>query len=535
MESIVIGNFGFTYNGSEKPALKDINLKINKGDFHLIIGESGSGKSTLIKLLKPEIVESGSTTGEIINGIVKNSVADVAYVGSNPDAGIITDKVWHELSFTLENMGTESGEIKRRVAETASYFGISSWYEYETDSLSGGEKQLLNLASALTAKPKILLLDEPTSMLDPISAERFINMVAKLNNDIGITVIAVTHNLEKILPFANGITALSAGKVVATGETDTVIEALKTENISRAFPTSVRLYQKYKKANKIPKTVKEGTDYLEKIANGKTENITPNSPIPQNTNVALSVKDLTFKYSKYGRTVLNNLNLTVYKGETFFVCGGNGSGKSTLLSLIVKNLPVVSGKITVNGKKINRYEKEEYLGKIVALLPQNPLLTFTKDTVKEEIGQTENALTLAKRFNISHLLNKHPYDISGGEQQKCALIKLLVKNPEIILLDEPTKGLDVFAKSELINIIKELKSNGKTVISVTHDLDFAAQIGGRTAMLMGGDIISATETHTFLKSNRLFTTSASLITENLSNYAVTFEETVSFLGEEENE
>lgn len=525
MEYLAIEDLSFKYPTSADNALSHVNLKIKKGSFNLVVGLSGSGKSTLLKILKPEIAPYGDKSGNIDFFGNKNvSFSDVGFVAQDPDDQIISDKVWHELSFGLESMGTKSSEIRRRVGETASYFGIANWFYSDTDCLSGGQKQLLNLAAVSVTDPKLLVLDEPTSMLDPISAWNFIQTLFKLNRELGITIVMSEHRMEDIFPFCDNVIVLENGKVVTCGNPKEVCEQIKGTPLFLSLPAAARIWDLLKRPN-VPcfLTVKEGKDFL--AENFKDLNTTVKPKYDENKNeVELEVKNLYFKYSKSGDEVLKDFSLKLNKGEIYSILGQNGSGKTTALLCMAGVKKPLYGKIKYFSSKNAK----------VALLPQNPKTIFIKDTVLEDfksVSEDQSAIEdLSKKYEIQELLNKNPYDLSGGEIQKCALVKLLLTNPKIILLDEPTKGIDAFYKLKLNNNLKDLKKEGFTIVIVTHDIEFAASTADRCGLLFNGKIISEDIPHEFFIKNRFYTTAAHRISREHIKNAILCEEVVDALG-----
>lgn len=542
MEILQIKDLSFKYPEADKKALDGINISVKKGEFVLVCGASGCGKTTLLRLLKNEIAPFGEKTGEILyDGVPSEtldkmkSVCELGFVGQNPDEQIVTDKVWHELAFGLENLGVEKNEIRSRVGEMASFFGIHNWYHRKTDELSDGQKQLLNLASVMVTQPKILLLDEPSSRLDPIAATDFIATLQRLNRELGLTVILVEHRLEDVFPVADKVIAMENGKVLFFDEPRTVCKKMKGNPLESGLPSAVRIFNSLNVSDECPLTVREGRSFLEKnfadirgtVFEGKTQ-------IERET--ILEAKGVCFRYEKNLPDVVSGLDLKVGKGEILSILGGNGSGKTTTLNILAGLDKPYKGKIRLNGKKTSDYKGGSLYRKNLALLPQNPKTVFIKDRVDEDFiallkatgvpaSEHESRINaVAKRFGILNLLDKHPYDLSGGEQQKCALCKLLLTQPQIILLDEPTKGFDACSKLQLSELLRELQSDGETIIAVTHDMEFAASVSDRCALFFDGRIISQGTPESFFSGNSFYTTAASRISRDLIKGAVLCEE-----------
>ncbi|MBO4468445.1 MAG: ATP-binding cassette domain-containing protein, partial [Clostridia bacterium] len=483
METIKIKNLTFSYPSGVGKALDDISFTLPEGSFNLIIGESGSGKTTLLKLLKNEIAPVGEIIGNIeFFGRSADSISfdRIGFVSQFPDDGIVTDKVWHEMAFGLENMGLDPEEIRLRVGETASYFGIGGWYHQSTDTLSGGQKQLLNLASVMVMRPDILLLDEPTAQLDPIAASDFLNTLKRINRESGVTVIISEHRLEEVFPLSDNVLVLENGKLAAKGSPNEVCNSLRGNPIFSGFPTPARLWSGLGATGVCPLTVKEGRTFLTNNypdAKGKTEKL----PLKE-TEAAVELDKVTFRYERTSPDVINEMTLKVGKGEIFAILGENGSGKTTALDIIAGLRIPYAGTCRIFGKKIKDYKGNSLYRKTVALLPQDPTLLFAGNTVIDDLRSawklaggsdvyfSKKAEKWINLFGIEPLLSRHPYDLSGGEQQKCALVKLMLREPRIILLDEPTKGLDAAFKRTLGSILGTLKGEGITVIMVTHDV-----------------------------------------------------------------
>ena len=544
MEILQIKNLNFTYPKSEKPALEDISIDIKKGSFGLIFGASGCGKTTLLRLLKREIAPFGTKKGEILySGIStdklddRTSASEIGFVGQNPDEQIVTDKVWHELAFGLENLGMETAVIRRRVGEMASYFGIQDWYHKNTDELSGGQKQLLNLASVMVMQPKILLLDEPTSQLDPIAAADFIATLQKLNRELGLTILLVEHRLEDVFSIADYVIAMENGKIMFSDEPRKICAEMKNHPLSLGMPSSARIWSGLPVPCDCPLTVKEGREFLEEHFSNK-KGVTLPIRTENEKSPVIEAKELWFRYEKNLPDVLSGVSITIGQGEIYSVLGGNGTGKTTMLNVLSGLDRPYKGKAKIKGKKISEYKNASLYRKNLALLPQNPKTVFLKNTIFEDYVEILRAMDIpkseheekiklvAEKFGIEHLLDRHPYDLSGGEQQKCALVKLMLTEPEIILLDEPTKGLDSFSKAKFAELLKELQNSGKTILMVTHDVEFSASVSDKCALFFDGKIISEGTPNEFFSGNNFYTTAASRISREIFSNAVLCEEVV---------
>lgn len=525
MELLKIENLTFAYPNTLSPTIKGVNLTVNEGEFTVLCGATGSGKSTLLRLLKRELSPTGDISGSIyyketnITQLSSNiSASKIGFVMQNPEHQIVTDKVWHELGFGLENMGLPQNEIALRVCEMASYFGIESWFEKSVSELSGGQKQLLNLASVMAMQPDILILDEPTAQLDPIAATDFINTLKKLNTDFSLTVIIVEHRLEEVIPICDNLIVLKDGVVTHNGDPRTVIKQLEEDDdILSAMPSSVRLYHSLRGKGSCPLTVREGRRFLQDNFGNKITSL-PDEKYVYNKNAVLEFKEVFFRYERNLPDVLKGINLSVYENEIFCILGGNGSGKTTTLNTAAGLIKAYSGSVKVFGKKIKEYKNQTLYKECLSMLPQDVETVFLKNTVNEELSGVD---TGELPFDISHLLDKHPYDLSGGEQQLVALAKVLAAKPKLLLMDEPTKGLDTIKKAQIINILKQLKQRKVTVVIVTHDVEFAAECADRCALFFRGNIVSVDRPCEFFSNNRFYTTAASRMSRGFYEKTVT--------------
>ena len=549
MEILRVQNLSFRYPGAKQDTLCKLSFKVPSGGFILLCGESGCGKSTLLKLLKRELAPYGEKSGEIaFEGVRQQDMDDreaaggIGFVQQNPESQVVTDKVWHELAFGLESLGYSTPVIRRRVAEMASYFGIQEWFRRNTSELSGGQKQMLSLASVMAMQPKLLLLDEPTSQLDPIAAAEFIATLQKLNRELGLTILLVEHRLEEVFPIADRVLVLENGTAAVYDRPENVAARLREIRLDHrmfaALPSAVRIFEALSVEAPCPLTVKDGRRFLtDHFNNLRADRLADDAAAPS-AEKALELKDVWFRYEKNLPDVLRGLSLSVYRGEILCVLGGNGTGKTTMLNLMAGLSKAYRGKILIGGKKIGSYPGNTLYRHNLAMLPQNPQTVFLEKTVRkdyEEIcsvmgyGEQEyeqHIARIAAQLEITSLLSKHPYDLSGGEQQKAALGKILLLQPQILLLDEPTKGIDAFSKQTLLLILRQLKQQGITVVMVTHDVEFAAQTSDRCALFFDGEIVSADRPPAFFSDNSFYTTAANRISRHLYQNAVTCEDVV---------
>lgn len=517
MEAFDIKNLSFKYNKSTDLALKDINLSVKKGEFLLVIGESGCGKTTLLRMLKNELRPYGEMSGRINflgNDLTKlpqrDSASKIGFIMQDPDAQIVSDTVHSELAFGLESLGMTNEVIRARVSEFASYFGLLGEFNRKTSELSGGQKQLLNLASVLAMEPEVIVLDEPTSQLDPISAMDFLTTLRRINADFGTTVIIAEHHLSEIYACSDRVVYLENGEIKACAPPRAIVSKLKGKRIESTLPVTARLFNAVETDKNCPLTVKEGRELIQAYSN---EHYISFTEIKKDKKI-LSCRDLWFRYDRKGDDILKGCELSVYKGEFYALLGVNGSGKSTLLNIINGSLKPYRGKI------------KSYF-KTAAYLQQNPKHLFVKDKLSDDLKYVDNSyLELCDSLNISHLLDRHPYDLSGGELQRAALCKLLLTKPDLLLLDEPTKGLDSMAKTELGVLLKKLVAKGLTIITVTHDLDFASMYAQRCGLLFDGIITTENCSNPFFSSNSFFTTQSARLSKGIFNNAVTFNDII---------
>lgn len=547
MELLHIQDLTFRYPEADQNALEDISLSIRSGEFTVLCGESGCGKTTLLKLLKRELAPFGETSGGIFyNGIAqadlnpRTAAADIGFVLQDPDSQIVTDKVWHELAFGLESLGYPPSVIRRRVAEMAAYFGIEDWFRRNVNDLSGGQKQLLNLASVMVMQPQLLLLDEPTAQLDPIAAANFIGTLQKLNRELGLTILLVEHRLEEVFPLANRVLLMDKGKLLYTGtprDMGVYFQTNPSHPMLAGLPAAMRIYNGLDVPAVCPLTVREGRDFVTQNFDNRVDTM-EEKPYIHSDKIMLELKDIWFRYDKKQPDILRGVSLTVYEGEHVCLLGGNGAGKTTMLGIMAGLLKAYRGKVLIDGQKIDTYTDRTLYRHNVALLPQNPQTVFLAKTVREDLAETGKAMEykldeterrmaeIAGKLGIAPLLSMHPYDLSGGEQQKAALAKMLLLQPKLLLLDEPTKGIDAYAKQTLAAILKQLKQDGITIVTVTHDVEFAAATADRCAMLFDGEVVSVDTPTAFFAGNTFYTTAANRIVRGYYQNVVLCEDVI---------
>ena len=583
MNCIEVKNFSFQYPKESHAALYQVSMEVEEGSFVVLCGKSGCGKSTLLRQFKSVLASHGEKKGEILYGgqnledvDLRTQSSEIGYVLQNPDNQIVTDKVWHELAFGLESLGYDTPTIRLRVAEMASYFGIHSWFLKNVSELSGGQKQLLNLASVMAMHPKLLILDEPTSQLDPIAASDFLETVRKINRDIGTTVILTEHRLEDVIPWADKVYVMDKGRMIADGTPNEIGEQLRTmgHDMFLSMPAPMQIYAGINSSLRCPLTVSQGRRWLSeeletkgiKIKKERNQEETakkknsifgklsglkkePEKEIPE-----IRIKDVWFRYERDLPDVVKGLSLDIKKGEIFAVVGGNGTGKSTAMSLIARIRFPYRGKIYLEGKEIGKYSDDDLYHGFLGVMPQNPQSLFVKKTVREDLyevidGKRERKseaypIEMKKKdavegivslTRLEGLLDRHPYDLSGGEQQRLALAKVLLLRPKILLMDEPTKGIDNHYKKELGEILRKLSEHGVTILMISHDVEFCAQYADRTGLFFQGNVVTSEESKKFFAGNNFYTTAANRMARNYFPNAVTVEDVVKAINQTEEE
>lgn len=540
MEVFEIKNMTFTYAGASRPAIKDISLRIEPGEMMTVCGKSGSGKSTLLRHMKPALAPVGEISGSLtfcgrnIRELSHEEQASrIGYVLQNPDNQIVTDKVWHELAFGLESLGEDTATIRLRVAEMASYFGIQAWFHKDVAELSGGQKQLLNLASVMVMQPDVLILDEPTSQLDPIAAEEFLDTVRKINRELGTTVLLAEHRLEQVVTMSDRVVVLDDGRIIADDAPANVgaILAVKGHPMFMAMPTPMQAYgHLYQcgigREQACPTDVREGRNWLTALMKGKriTEVSLPDVEPQENGSPVIEMKDIWFRYSRDENDVLRDFSLSINRGELLCMVGGNGAGKTTALNIMGGIRKHYRGAVKISGK--------------TGILPQNPQTVFVEKTLSRDLMEVleghplsgsereKKVREMTELLEIDGLLDMHPYDLSGGEQQRAALAKVLLLEPDILLLDEPTKGLDPDFKEKLAGILTRLIEGGMTIVMASHDIEFCCRHADRCAMVFDGKVISCGAPRRFFSGNSFYTTAANRMSRHIFENAVNVEDLI---------
>lgn len=575
---VEINNFSFAYPGEGK-TIKNISFSIEEGSLNVLCGKSGCGKSTLLRQLKSVLAPHGEKSGEILyRGKSLDEVdnrtqsSEIGFVLQNPENQIVTDKVWHELAFGLESLGYDTPTIRLRVAEMASYFGIHNWFMKNIEELSGGQKQILNLAAIMAMHPSLLILDEPTSQLDPIAASDFLETVKKINRDIGTTVILTEHRLQDVIPWADHVFVMDKGELLTDGTPGEIGKKLKEKDhgMFLSMPVPMQIFMETDTNEECPLTVSAGRRWISRILDGK-EIVTPQTVRQKNgqdaseqiktgilqsgrkknrTVPAIHMEDVWFRYEKNSPDIVRGLSLRVEQGEFYSLVGGNGTGKSTALSLLGRVRQPYRGKILLNGKDIRKYSDMELYRGYLGVLPQNPQSMFVKKTVKEDLyamiggkkdrKSDEYSIDMKKAeaiegivslTNLEGLLQRHPYDLSGGEQQSLALAKVLLLRPRLLLMDEPTKGLDAEYKEELGKVLKKLQEHGITIFMISHDVEFVAEYADRVGLFFDGYEVTSKPAKEFFAGNNFYTTAANRMARHYFPEAVTGKDVIRCLKE----
>lgn len=528
MEILSCENVAFKYNESTDYAISDCTFSVKKGEKIMLCGASGSGKSTLLRLLKRELSPRGELSGDItLMGKDRSELSDresaekIGFVMQSPDSQTVCDKVSAELAFGLESFGVKSGEIQSRVGEMAAFFGIEPLYDRDISTLSGGQKQLVALCSVMATDPDILLLDEPTAQLDPVAARELLDILDRLNKEMGVTIIIAEHDPEELFDSCDKILYLAKGKTEFFG-TPALTAKYFVENALEGFlPETAKAFARL--CDDLPLNVRQGRAKLEKL--GVTD--IPKQAVTDTERAepyALQCKNLWQRYEKNSPDILKGCDLGIRKGECYGLLGSNGGGKSTLLRVICGLCKPYMGTVSLFGKKQKAYKNGSLFREMLAFLPQEPVTMFVKESVREDLlqsGEKSAVENVSQRMGIEHLLDRHPWDLSGGEIQKCAFAKILLADPKIIVLDECTKGMDSFAKKALGDVLASLKDEGRTILLVTHDLEFAAQYCDRCGLLFDGKIVAEDNAVEFFSHNRFYTTAAARLTRGFFSGAVT--------------
>ena len=499
-------SFRYANQAEGQTAINGINLKINDGEIVVLCGQSGSGKSTLLRCMKKEITPAGESFGNIE---ISLKPWEVAIVFQDPNTQLVNQTVQEDLVFHMENLGYSKQTMHKRLAETVSFFGLEGILNKPITELSGGQKQMVALCAALMTRPKLLLLDEPVSQLDPIAARELWDVVARIHDETGIAIVVAEHKLDDVAALAHRIVFMRNGSIKHSGKTDEAFRAMHKDDDVSGFIPDIARFGLAIGVNQICFTPGQARREIaaKDIKTEDTEIDNNTAKLP----TQISIKNIFYTYNKSDDFVLKNLSLNIYKGDKLCLFGGNGAGKSTLLRAVGGAFKPQSGRIKKHGGK-------------VCFIPQNIRSFFRFDTVEKELefsaGSEINSYWV-KFFGIEKLLNNHPLDLSGGEAQKVALACVLSTGAGIILMDEPTKGMDAYAKAKLAEALKSLNV---TIVIATHDMIFAAYFANRCAMLFNGQVSFEANPSEFFSQNHYYTTPINLALRHISPSVITFEE-----------
>ncbi|MFX3625346.1 MAG: ABC transporter ATP-binding protein [Ectobacillus sp.] len=531
-----IKNLTFQYPNEQQPALSSITLSVSEGEFVVLAGKSGCGKTTLLRHFKKELLPIGLRTGEIFYGTkllhdIPNTVSaqEIGMVFQNPENQLVMDTVVQELAFSLENLGYETTVIQKRIAELISFLGFQDLLHRSVHTLSGGQKQLVNLAAVLVLQPKLLLLDEPTAQLDPIAAKEFLTLLKRVQEELGITIIMSEHRLDDVLPLADRLVFMESGSILYDGSPEKIVRKLWDNPLFQVYiPQIPRLFLEMG-CSSIPFTVRDGQRLLPR----SSPHIASGDGISSSQNIIMQAHDIFFQYEKDNPMILQNLSLTIRKGDWIGLVGKNGTGKSTLLTVLAGLQKCRRGTVVWNGKPVHKIPSAKRFADI-GYISQQPYYHFTCDTVWDELVERakeigyphpeKKAQELLERFSISSTKHRHPHDCSGGEQQLIALCSILLGRPKLLLLDEPTKGLDPEKKEQLGKHLRQLQSEGTTIFMATHDIEFAAKYVNRCVMLFDGQVIMEDAPHRFFSENFFYTTTINRLVRKQLPYALTWED-----------
>jgi energy-coupling factor transport system ATP-binding protein len=616
MALVEIESLSFTYPQASAPALVDVSLSLGRGEFAVLCGRSGCGKTTLLRHLKTSLAPAGTQSGAVrFSGELLGEISlyeqarAIGFVLQSPDNQIVTDKVWHELAFGLESLGTPQQVIRLRVAEMASFFGIQEWYHRRVAELSGGQKQLLNLAAVMALQPRLLVLDEPTSQLDPIAASEFLAAVRRVNGELGVTVLLSEHRLEEALPLCDRTLVMTGGRLVADARPAEAARLLfeAGDPMLVALPTPMRVALSISGAEGVrmadggaegvrtadggvegggwvpdaggvgiagddagaggdpgvPVSVREGRSWLEKrygyesgdpipspsscaeelgIRSDEGSNAQPGEELNAPSDEPLiSARDVWFRYAKDGVDVLRGMALAVYSREMLAIVGGNGTGKTTALGVLSGALKPYRGRIRVAGLDPAKAGIDRLTASGLTVLPQDPQTLFLHSSIIENLAdalprhiteerRNERLAWVIEATEIADIATRHPYDVSGGEQQRAALAIALLTEPSILFMDEPTKGMDAFYKKKFADILNRLRADGLTVVMVSHDVEFCAAHATRCALFFDGGVITEGSPRRFFSGNSFYTTAANRMSRGLLPDMVTTEDLIDALA-----
>lgn len=571
MVTLAVQNLTFRYPGAAAAALTGINLEIASGEFVLLTGPTGCGKTTLLHHFQPQLLPVGEVEGRVLyrgQALIRdggaNLAGEIGLVAQDPSAQLTMDTVRRELVFGMENMQVPPADMHRRLGEMASFFGLTSWLDRPLHQLSGGQQQIVNLAAAMLLRPRVLLLDEPTAQLDPVTAKEFLHLLGRIHTELGVTIVMSEHRLEDVFPLCTQAVFMRAGRIEAVGTAPALCHRLwgGGDGPHRAWVPSLAKValacqdgggqvdsggggvRVTSAGANLPLTVRQGKRWLR-----ENKTLFSDRPLPSPSHSAqfpgagrqerasapaLHVQNLSFRYNRWGPPILADAQLAVPPNQVFALLGANGAGKSTLLKLMLGLLLPQSGRVLVDGREVWRIPPAHRV-RLLGYLDQNPGLYFAADTVGEALRQRSEQLghrldhaldsVLAQVGLDPACLARHPYDLSGGELQLAALALILLADPVVLLLDEPTKGLDPAAKERLGRLLRRL-AREKTVVMASHDVEFAAAFAHQCALLFDGQVLPPAAPRRFFSENYFYTTAVSRVFRPVRPEAVTWRDVV---------
>ena len=503
--AVVMDAATLTYDGAEHPALRDVDLRIERGELVAVIGRTGSGKSTLLGLLTGLVPQftGGLLQGRVVIGgldISENKPSELAsvvgYVGQDPLAGFVTDTVEEELAYGMEQLGIAPEVMRRRVEETLDLLGIAELREAPLRDLSGGQQQRVAIGSVLVMHPQILVLDEPTSALDPTAAEDVLAVLTRLVQDVGSTVVVAEHRIERVLPFADQVVHVGANGVVTSGAPGEVLGA------SDVAPPVVEL-GRAAGWSPLPLTIRDARRVL--VERAASAPFTVEAPPIRGTDVpstapVLEARGVRVRLS--GLDVVAGVDLDLCAGTVTALMGRNGCGKSTLMWALQGSgrrdggsVGVVSARgESLDPAKLNPAQRRGLVG----MVPQTAGDLLYLDTVGEELAQADSDAGREPGAAQAYLANlapgidpaMHPRDLSEGQRLALVLAVQLVAEPQVLVLDEPTRGLDYAGKEALRAILRTRADEGRAVLVATHDVEFAAAVADEVIQMAGGEFIA---------------------------------------------
>lgn len=506
---ITIEGLTFAYAGAAQPVLRDVSLSIAEGEAVLVVGPSGGGKSTLLRCLNGLVphFHGGSFHGRVLvegrdtrSCQPRDLAGTVGLVFQDPESQFVADVVEDELAFGMENLGVPRLTMRKRVEEVLDVLGIVHLRKRRLDTLSGGELQHVAIGSVLTMQPRVLVLDEPTSQLDPQAAEQLLTAVQRLNVDLGLTIVMAEHRLERVVQYVDRVLYLPGDGSAATYGVREAVERL-------AFAPPVARLGRALGWSPLPLSVREGRRFV-----GSWLTPTPSDgPAPEAAGEpTIVVDDVSASYG--GPDVLHHVDLRAYAGEVLALMGRNGAGKTTLLRALVALLRPRQGTIRVLGRDVAECEAEE-LAREVALVPQDPSSALFHNSVEDEIAYTlrssgrDGSLDdTLQAWNLTELRRHHPRDLSAGERQRAALATMLAGDPKAIFLDEPTRGMDAQTKDLLVSTLRRRCSEGCTAILASHDVELVARCADRVVLLADGEVVATGPTREVLTESLTFST-----------------------------